>query len=182
MADMDEKVRELLDHHEITRCLHRYSRGIDRCDTEVVVSCFHPDAVQDTGLYVGSPRGWAEMVNEFHLGRCVSQQHHLTNHVVDLDGDTAHVESYFWAVVREKVGTTKLVSGRWLDRFERRDGEWRIALRVSTTETILDVPTTDMEASDRSNVPWARDPSDLSYERPLQPLRSSVRDPYRPLG
>jgi ketosteroid isomerase-like protein len=179
---MDETARaltELRDHHEIVACLHRYSRSIDRCDVELVESCFHADAVQDTGFYVGSPRGWAEMVNEFHLGEALCQQHHVTNHVVDLDGDVAHVESYYLATVREKQGTTKFAGGRWIDRFERRDGQWRIAVRVSTTETIVDVETADMTTADRRFVPWTRDRHDLSYERPLQPLRASVKEPYR---
>lgn len=179
MDDIRQELRELRDHQEIVACLNRYSRGIDRCDVEIVESCFHPDAVQDTGMYVGSPRGWAEMVNEFHLGQCLSQQHHLTNSVVELEDDTAHVESYFFATVRGRDDTTKLVSGRWIDRFERRDGSWRIAVRVSTTEIITDVPTADMTFPDSRYVPWSRDRADISYERPLQPLRASVKDPYR---
>jgi ketosteroid isomerase-like protein len=176
---IQQELRELRDHQQIVSCLHRYSRGIDRCDVDIVESCFHPDAVQDTGMYVGSARGWAELVNGFHLGECLSQQHHLTNHVLEIDGDGAHVESYFLATVRGKDGTTKIVSGRWIDRFERRAGQWRIAVRVSTTEMVTDVPTADMTLADSRYVPWSRDREDVSYERPLQPLRASVKDPYR---
>lgn len=177
--DLANELRELRDHQQIVGCLHRYARGIDRCDVEMVVSCFHDDAVQDSGFYVGSPRGWAEMVNEFHLGQALCQQHHVTNHVVEIDGDEAHVESYYLATVREKVGTTKFAGGRWIDRFERRNGEWRIVVRISTTETVLDVETADMGAADRRFVPWTRDTSDFSYERPLAALRESVKDAYR---
>jgi ketosteroid isomerase-like protein len=179
LAEVARDLRALRDHQQIVECLHRYSRGIDRCDVDLVVSCFHDDAVQDTGFSVGSPRAWAEMVNEFHLGQALCQQHHVTNHVVDIDGDVAHVESYYLATVREKAGTTKFAGGRWVDRFERRAGQWRIALRISTTETIVDVPTTDMTTADQRFVPWTRDRTDLSYERPLEPLRDSVKAPYR---
>ena len=179
MDDVRQELRELRDHQQIVSCLNRYSRGIDRCDVDIVESCFHPDAVQDTGMYVGSARGWAEMVNEFHLGQCLSQQHHLTNHIIELDGDTAHVESYFFATVRGNDGTTKLVSGRWIDRFERREDDWRIAVRVSTTEMVADIETADMALADSRYVPWSRDRADISYERPLQPLRTSVKEPYR---
>ena len=177
--DVSQELRVLRDHQEIVECLHRYSRGIDRCDVDLVESCFHPDAVQDNGFYVGSPRGSAELVTEFHVRDCVCQQHHVTSYVVDLDGDVAHVESYYLATVREKRGTTKLASGRWIDRFERRGDVWRIAVRVSTTETIVDVETADMTVADSRFVPWTRDRSDLSYERPLVPLRQSVKEPYR---
>ena len=122
------------------------------------------------------------MVTEFHLEQCICQQHHVTNCVVELDGDVAHVETYYLATVRQRVGTTKLASGRWIDRFERRDDAWKIAVRVSTTETMMDVETADMRAADQRFVPWTRDGSDLSYERPLRPLRSSVSEPYRTLG
>jgi ketosteroid isomerase-like protein len=179
MDDIRQELRAVRDHQEIASCLYRYSRGIDRCDVEIVESCFHPDAVQDTGFYVGSPRGWAEMVNAFHLEEAHCQQHHVTNHVIEVDGEEAHVESYYWATVRQRDGVTKLVGGRWIDRFERRDHEWRIAVRVSTTETIIDVPTTDMTLADSRYVPWSRDHSDLSYERPLHPLRATAKEPYR---
>ena len=182
MSEIAEEVRALRDRQEIVDCLHRYSRGIDRCDVDLVVSCFHSDAVQDSGFYVGSPRGWAEMVTEFHLDKCVCQQHHMTNYVVDLDGDVAHVEAYYLATVREKAGTTKVASGRWIDRFERRGDTWRIAVRLSTTETMMDVETADMHIADERFVPWTRDGSDLSYERPLAVLRTSTKDPYRALG
>jgi hypothetical protein len=182
VTEIPAELRELRDHHEIVSCLHRYSRGIDRCDVDLVDSCFHPDAVEDSGMFVGSGRGWADFVTEFHVNECVCQQHHVTGYVVDLDGDVAHVESYYLATVREKRGTTKLVSGRWIDRFERRAVGWRIAVRVSTTETICDVATADMTFADRKFVPWTRDRSDLSYERPLTPLRRSVKEPYRPLA
>jgi ketosteroid isomerase-like protein len=180
--DMAQELRTLRDHQEIVHCLHRYSRGIDRCDVDIVESCFHPDAVQDSGFYVGSPRGSAAMVNKFHLDECLCQQHHVTNYVVELDGDVAHVESYYLATVRERRGTTKFCSGRWIDRFERRDGEWRIAVRLSTTESIADVETADMTTADARFVPWTRDRFDLSYDRPLVPLRQSVKEPYRTGG
>jgi hypothetical protein len=182
MDPIEPALRALWDEREIVGCLHRYSRGIDRCDIALVESCFYSDALQDSGFYVGSPRGWAELVTKFHLKECVCQQHHLTNHNVELDGDVAHVESYYLAVVREKRGTTTFASGRWVDRFERRDDVWRIALRISTTESITDVPTSDMTQADARFVPWTRDRTDLSYERPLMPLRTSKTEPFRSIG
>ena len=51
-----------------------------------------------------------------------------------MDGDIAQVESYVLAwhpVYDEQAGreTHALAGGRYLDRFERRDGEWKIADR-----------------------------------------------------
>jgi len=59
-------------------------------------------------------------------------QHHVTNVFAEEDGTTAHVESYFIAFNPQPVeggGEHDLGAGRYLDRFERRGGEWRIADR-----------------------------------------------------
>lgn len=181
MSDLAERVEALQARQDILDCLNRYSRGIDRCDIDMVAENFHEDAVQDTGLFVGSARGWAESVTKFHLNEGVCQQHHLTNSVIELDGDTAHVESYYLAIVQLNSGSTKIVSGRWIDRFEKREQGWRIAVRVSTTESVVDGTTADLRGTAMRYVPWTRDGSDLSYERPLQPLRASADNPFRAL-
>ena len=46
-------LRRLLDRQAITECVHRYARGLDRRDTDLLRSAYHPDAVEDHGQYVG---------------------------------------------------------------------------------------------------------------------------------
>ena len=177
MTDISVQVRELLDRQAIRDCVYRYARGIDRHDPDLVASCYHPDAVDDHGSYVGPGRGLAEDAISNH-GGLLRTQHHITNQVVELDGDTAHSETYYLAMHRAKAGTSEFFSGRYVDRFERRNGEWRIAARVCLLETGIDVQTIDMEILDRLFAPGSKDSDDVSYQRPLRVARTAAGDPH----
>jgi hypothetical protein len=60
---------------------------------------------------------------------------YITNIRVDIDGDTAHAESYVLFVQRRRDGGNHDVGGgRYIDRLERRDGEWRIVARELVNE------------------------------------------------
>jgi hypothetical protein len=58
----------------------------------------------------------------------------VTNWSIDLQGDVAFVESYGMGIDQGAMidgkPTFLLAVGRNLDRFEKRDGEWRIAHRT----------------------------------------------------
>jgi ketosteroid isomerase-like protein len=177
VPDVTSQLQLLLDRQAIADCVHRYCRGIDRSDVDIVASCYHDDAVDDHGHYVGSGRGLGEWAND-RMRALLGNQHHITTHNVELAGESAHSEAYYFVTMRQPDGTTKLVSGRYLDRLERRDGEWRIAERVCMVETIADVPTADMDDADRTYAPAAKDRSDRSYERPLHVIRRSPDDAH----
>jgi hypothetical protein len=55
----------------------------------------------------------------------------IGNILIRLDGARARVESYLWSASVLPGDATRevVVSGRYLDRFERRNDEWRIAER-----------------------------------------------------
>ena len=58
--------------------------------------------------------------------------HALSNISIDLQGDVAFTESYVTAshLIRpERGGGLFWFAGRYVDRFEKRSGEWRIAHR-----------------------------------------------------
>ena len=63
----------------------------------------------------------------------VATQHRLSNVTVELDGDTALVEAYVLATHVEQTdagGRLHTFVGRYIDRFEGRDGDWRIVHRT----------------------------------------------------
>jgi ketosteroid isomerase-like protein len=179
MQDLARQVQELLDRQAIRDVVYRYARAIDRHDTELLESCYHPDALDDHGSFVGGARGLAESTHILHEGY-LRTQHHITNHFVELDGDTAHAETYYLVVLRSNSGLTDFVSGRYVDRLERRRGEWRISARVTMCETVAEVPTAEeiMKDLDRIFAPSTRDRDDLSYRRPLNVYRKSPEDPH----
>ena len=128
---MDADLRTALDHIAIGQVMARYCRGIDRVDMDLVRSAYWPDARDDHGPYQGSLDGFIDWV-EPNVSQHRMTHHFLGQSLIRLDGDKAVVETYFDArhVKDVEDGDQMLaVLGRYLDLFERRGGEWRIAKR-----------------------------------------------------
>lgn len=133
----DPEVQALLDKQAIHEVLMRYCRGVDRLDEELVRTCYHRGAWDDHGAFKGDGWEFAAFCVEALGESFTITQHHVANELVELDGDKADVESYFTAYHRsEKGGAVKLlvVGGRYIDRFELREGEWKIARRVTALD------------------------------------------------
>jgi len=133
-----ERLATLLAHHEIGEVIHRYCRGIDRMDWDLVRGCYHPDAVDDHGDFVGTIDEFIPYI-QAGLPRFERTQHFIGNLMVELDGDTARAETYLVAYHRLRANATKperdfVVGLRYVDDFARRAGEWRIARRVCAFE------------------------------------------------
>jgi hypothetical protein len=98
------------------------------------LSAYHPDAVEEHGYFTGSPADFVDIIIPRMDKSGFVGQHHVTNWLIELDGDSARVESYFivWnPEVDAETGSLKAVMsrGRYLDRFEKRNGEWKIVRR-----------------------------------------------------
>jgi len=65
--------------------------------------------------------------------------------------------------------------GRYLDRLERRDGQWKVALRRLLMDWTFEVPFTSWLGTDWDNVKGSRDRHDPSYARPLELPRELPR-------
>ena len=68
---------------------------------------------------------------------------HMTGNVlIRIDGDAAKVESYLWSVSVMPGDDPRqvMVCGRYLDRFEKRDDEWRIAERLVVHDWFQEAP------------------------------------------
>jgi hypothetical protein len=160
---------ELWAHKQIGECLLRYTRGIDRHDSELAKSAYHPDARDDHVYYVGSGAGLVAWADELHASQFRAHNHHLTNVAIELAGEVAHVESYFiFAAVKLEGYDTVLGGGRYIDRFECRDGRWAIAERVCICEWGYEGA---LEMLYANGVPATQDREDLVYRRPLRVTR-----------
>jgi hypothetical protein len=67
--------------------------------------------------------------------------------------------------------SAQFFTGRYIDRLERRDGQWRIAVRRSTVEGMFLAAARVLQSSfftEKGYQLGTRDRSDLSYERPVR--------------
>jgi hypothetical protein len=115
---------------EIREVLYRYCRGLDRGDAQLIASAYHADAYEEHGPEAGPAAEFAESSARMVADKLLNVQHAVCNVLIDLKGDFAEVESYFLATQRRASRPTIVTAfgGRYLDRFENRDG-WRIAAR-----------------------------------------------------
>jgi hypothetical protein len=165
---LSPELQRLLDRQAIVDCLHRYSRGLDRHDEELLASAFWEDALDHHGDFVGRPSEFVPWANALHESEWAGHTHFLDPGTIEIDGDVAHSECYVLWVLRRKEGTElDLGGGRYVDRFERRNGEWRIAAR----ELVVDwagradgAVFRDVHAEYPSGT-WDR--TDPSYRRPF---------------
>jgi hypothetical protein len=156
------------DRQAILECLHRYTRGVDRLDDELILSAYHPDAIDYHGAsFQGGPEDFVKWLHASHEHRTTSQ-HFISNFTFDFNGeDECHVESYFLVPIRrDDTDTMGYVCGRYADRFVRRDGDWRILVRVVVTDSVSS--GLQAEKIDPVSDTGRRDRSDVSYARPLE--------------
>jgi hypothetical protein len=171
LAALEAKVQELMDRQAILECIKRNSRGNDRFDAELVSSSYHADGLHEVGQNRVPGPGYGEHANQAHAKLFDANLHNVTMHMCEIDGDVAHAESYSLGLFLDKGGETgRVLAGRYVDRLERRDGEWRIVLRRSTVEIALEGKATLPTGATLPGSGYLRgnrDRTDPSYERPL---------------
>jgi hypothetical protein len=130
---MDD-LQRLLDEHAIRRRLLEYCRGVDRLDADLVRGVYHPDGTDDHGSFVGLGVDFADYVVRRLGETCEATMHVVGDSIIDFAGaDTAFVETQVHAYQqrRDEQGPfLETFGGRYVDRFERRHGDWKIAHRL----------------------------------------------------
>ena len=174
MAEVrDPEIQALLDKQAIQEVLVRYCRGADRADLDLIASAYHPDAIEDHGgTFKGPARDYlAQMAAVLPGARYMS--HSTTNILIELDGEAAHVESHILTFSRMRKDGEKfetLTLARAIDRFEKRQGAWKIAHRRLVWEWNTELPFAEtwgrgLIAPDPSVlVRGAKKPDDLVYK------------------
>jgi ketosteroid isomerase-like protein len=195
--ELERTVTELADRQAIRDVLMAYSRGIDRLDRELLISLYHEDAIDDHGVFVGTREEFADWAIAMHTATHLSHQHCIFNFTCDLDGDVAHTETYYMFVGMNRTGTPMAMSGgRYVDRLEKRDGRWAIAVRVCVRDwaPLEEIPKVMDQAAMtvvknlseqtkqlmRTGSQPSRDRSDVSYQRPLTIDPARLRASARP--
>lgn len=176
-------LQQLIDRQQIHDCILRYCSGVDRFDREMLLSIYHPDATDDHGAFVGPVAEFVDWAFAYHAKYQHTHKHFVLNHRCDLDGDTAHAETYWLFVGNNRRGpAASLHTGRYLDRFEKRNGKWAIAARKCIIESggtlgDIEVPAVALAAYAATGVA-SRDKSDPSYQRPLTITRGRQALPF----
>lgn len=163
MQDGNEALQELLAKQAITEVIYGYARSMDRLDRELGYGAFWPEATADyhEQMFMGTAHGFVDMCMEAHLN-FVAHSHQFSNISIVVDGDTARSETYGDVTLRriDETGTPidSRNLGRYVDRWERRDGEWRIIDR----KYLHDFDQTGPSAGDFLTT-GRRDAEDASY-------------------
>ena len=163
---MPKTIDDLLAEAAIKDIQIRYCRACDRMDFDLLRSCFHPDATTDYGFFGGGVDAFIESAKQ-GLPSYVCTTHNTGNQLVEVNGNTAWAEHYTVATHRcaaDAMGPVRdfITAVRYIDRLERRDGEWRIARRVLILDWMRSDPVIEIEP--RPNVQSGRrDRNDASY-------------------
>ncbi len=179
VATLTQELGYVRDRQAILDCLKRYTRGADRHDVELIKSAFWPDASISYGRPI-SVEEFAKWGNSLHAAKYVQNQHHITGQTVDIQGNIAHVESYviYFLLSGEKTtGTNTIGSGRYVEQYEKRNGEWRIKIREYIPDVLFEGTTPIDMCPPELGCLGKRDHSDISYMRPLKPMTDRPKQP-----
>ncbi len=172
LTEVQSRLQYLEDRAAILDCIARHARGCDRHDTALLAGAYHDDGVDEHGAAVIAGTDYPLWANTAHSATSLAHLHNVTTHTCEIDGDTAHTESYIIVTMLAADGKTATVMcGRYLDRLERRGGQWRIAVRRSTVEVAFTADASLVQSPFFRNQGYlvgTRDHSDLSYARPLE--------------
>ena len=150
-SELEARLRLTADKQEIYDVIVRYCRAIDRRDANLLASCFHPDALDDHhGTPIPTSEFLAILVADRWQAARTSDMHFIGNVLIEVEGDVAYSEAYcigyltlapmeqgmLWVGGPEYYSPPvsakayhRSLGLRYIDRFERRNGKWKIAYR-----------------------------------------------------
>jgi hypothetical protein len=143
-------LEELEARTAIEDCLKRFARAVDRQDWALARTLYHDGAFDDHGFFKGAPDAFLAHIARMHEHQDHSM-HFNTNVLIDFQTrERAFVETYVLVLQRFRPdapnvppgskGLRNLASARYLDRFELRKGEWRVAHRTLVFGDIESAP------------------------------------------
>jgi ketosteroid isomerase-like protein len=143
-------LEELEARTAIEDCLKRFARAVDRQDWNAARELYHPDAFDDHGFFKGPPDAFLAHIEKMHAEQDHSM-HFNTNVLIEFPSpEHAFVETYVLVLQRFRAGSPKVPAGaaglrnvasaRYLDRFEKRSGSWRVVHRTLVFGDIESAP------------------------------------------
>jgi hypothetical protein len=165
-GDTDKRLSRLLAKDAIHDAILRYFRGVDRCDAELITSAFHPDAVIEHGGHTWRGSEVGSILATMVRNGTKRSTHVVGNHLIEVDGSAASSETYMvcYLLREDERGEYLIVRAlRYIDRFELRDGAWKVAQRWTVREWDRIDRITEKPAGSAYFEP-SRSHEDLSYQ------------------
>ena len=129
---MSDALQRLVDESEIRRARRLWAFARDQGDWDTVASLFHPGAAVSISWYNGNIEGFVAASRKMfgqHKPETRSK-HWFGNDRLTLNGMRALLETDIEVRARDKIDGVLFdftYEGRFFDRFEQRDGAWKIA-------------------------------------------------------
>ena len=169
MQPTKEQWHTLLARDEIYQLVCTYMRAQDRLDAALHPSVFWDDAYLDYGFYRGGPDGFVTFAqNALKKYRTC---HHLIGQVqIEIENTKdAFGEVYYQAYHQgaDESGQTidRIIAGRYIDRYEQREGVWKVAYRSELCDWAREDASKDAFFADSLMPRGARYPDDRLYQR-----------------
>jgi len=166
--NLDARLQEMLDHHEIRQLLAAYCHGCDRGDEVEMASTYAADSWDDHGPRKMEGRRFSIETVEESLRTTNVVSHMLGQSLIKVDGDSAGAETYFVATViyPGKNGVADMLNqlgGRYVDKLVRESGVWRIKDRMCIREWSISHAKERDWLAGRGFEETRRGPDDHSY-------------------
>jgi SnoaL-like domain len=126
--DRDAEIRRLVDRAAVSDLLNEFARRLDSGEWDRYAATFTPDGVFELPWSRRVGREEIAAAAEADLVRFAAVMHYSTNHVIEIDGDTARTRSYLIGihVPDGSDPATHADAGGWYDCELRRTNEgWR---------------------------------------------------------
>lgn len=134
---MNDRLTLLVAKQEIYEVVARYCRGIDRMDLELVRSAYHLNALDHHTGFDGTIEEYLPWVGGV-LSHLDGTMHVISNHLAEVRGDSAVVETYgtaaHWGSPHDDPRLNFTSGSRFVDRMQRRGGRWAIVERWTVRE------------------------------------------------
>jgi hypothetical protein len=143
--------QDMADRLAIQDILSSHCRGLDRLEEPLLQSCYWPDAEVDYGSYKGPAPQFAALVVPALQDSYELTRHCLGNTSIAFDdcGNQARSECYVEAAhLLQGAREEMLFSGRYLDRLEKRDGQWKLLHRQVVIDWSRRQPVVDERGSE----------------------------------
>ncbi|MFI1294239.1 nuclear transport factor 2 family protein [Streptomyces sp. NPDC020792] len=168
------KIKDRLHDLEVAYC-----RGIDRRDPQLLKSIFFEDAFVRLGnMKEGGVDEWVDWIIDDFKPRFENTTHYLLNEWYKVDGESAEGETHRLSYHRFGDPARELIAAsRTFNRYEERDGVWKITFREVIRDWIHERPVDqELFAGGFAMELSKPGPEDKSYEV----LSMFGRGPLRP--